>query len=163
MVWCLLSSFKVKVEQSCLTLCDPRDYTVHGILQAAILEWVAILFSRGSSQPRDRARVSCIAGRFFTSWAKREAHHLFKKYNKFSSLGVGNLLSLNCISIPLPHRILCQEKILLWLKIFHWLPIILLCYRNTNKGGNLKIISSGFSYHLNNNPHVIKANISTLL
>ena len=43
------------------------------------------------------------------------------------------------------------------------LPIILLCYRNMNKGGNLKIVSSGFSYHLNNNPHVIKANFSTLL
>ena len=44
---------KVKVAQSCPTLCDPTDYTVHGILQATILEWVAFLFSRGSSQPRD--------------------------------------------------------------------------------------------------------------
>ena len=44
---------KVKVTQLCLTLCDPMDYTVHGILQARILEWVAIPFSRGSSQPRD--------------------------------------------------------------------------------------------------------------
>ena len=43
---------KVKVAQSCLTLCDPVDYTVHGILQARILEWVAVPFSRGSSQPR---------------------------------------------------------------------------------------------------------------
>ena len=48
------------------------DYTVHGIVQARILEWVAIPFSRGSSQPRDRTQVSCIAGRFFTSWATRE-------------------------------------------------------------------------------------------
>ena len=40
---------KVKVAQSCLTLCNPMDYTVHGILQARILEWVAYLFSRGSS------------------------------------------------------------------------------------------------------------------
>ena len=63
----------MKVTQSCLTLCDPMDYTVHGILQARILEWVAFPFSRGSSQPRDRTQVSCIAGRFFTSWAKREA------------------------------------------------------------------------------------------
>ena len=47
-------------------------YTVHGILQARILEWVAFPFSRGSSQPRDQTRVSCIAGRFFTSWATRE-------------------------------------------------------------------------------------------
>ena len=44
---------KVKVTQSCLTLCNPMDYTVHGILQARILEWVAFPFSRGSSQPRD--------------------------------------------------------------------------------------------------------------
>ena len=42
---------KVTVTQLCPTLCDPRDYTVHGILQARILEWVAIPFSRGSSQP----------------------------------------------------------------------------------------------------------------
>ena len=43
---------KVKVAQLYLTLCDPLDYIVHGILQARILEWVALLFSRGSSQPR---------------------------------------------------------------------------------------------------------------
>ena len=55
---------KVKVSQSCLTLCDPMDYTVNGILQARILEWVAIPFFRGSSQPRDRTQVSCIAYRF---------------------------------------------------------------------------------------------------
>ena len=44
---------EVKVSQSCLTLCDPMDYTVHGILQARILEWIAFPLSRGSSQPRD--------------------------------------------------------------------------------------------------------------
>ena len=47
---------KVKVAQSCLTLCDPMDYTIHGILQARIWEWLAVPFSRGSSQPRDRPR-----------------------------------------------------------------------------------------------------------
>ena len=57
---------KVKVAQLCLTLCDPMDYTVHGILQARILEWVAIPFFWGSSQPRDRTQVSQIADRFFT-------------------------------------------------------------------------------------------------
>ena len=50
-----------------------HDYTDHGILQARILEWVAFLFSRGSSQPRDWTQVSHIAGRFFTTWATREA------------------------------------------------------------------------------------------
>ena len=64
---------KVKVAQVRLTLCDPMDYTVHGILQARILEWVAVPFSRGSSQPRDGTQVSRIAGGFFTSWATREA------------------------------------------------------------------------------------------
>ena len=44
---------------------DPKDYTVHGILQVRILEWVAFPFSRGSSQPRDRTQASSIAGRFF--------------------------------------------------------------------------------------------------
>ena len=64
---------EVKLARSCLTLCNPMDYTVHGILQARILEWVAIPFSRGFSQPRDQTRVSCTAGGFFTSWATREA------------------------------------------------------------------------------------------
>ena len=51
---------KVKVSQSCPTLCNPMDYIVHGILQARILEWVAVPFSRGSFQPRDWTQVSCI-------------------------------------------------------------------------------------------------------
>ena len=61
------SKVKVKGAQSCLTLCNSMDYTVHGILQARILEWVAFPFSRGSSQPRDRTQVSRTAGRFFTT------------------------------------------------------------------------------------------------
>ena len=69
---------KVLVTQSYPTLWDPMDCnppgsSVHGILQARILEWVAFPFSRGSSQPRDQTWVSCIAGRFFTIWATREA------------------------------------------------------------------------------------------
>ena len=57
----------MKVAQSCPTVCDPMDYTVHGILQARILEWVAIPFSRRSSQPRDQTQVFHIAGGFFIS------------------------------------------------------------------------------------------------
>ena len=69
-------NWKMLVTQSHPTLCDPVDcsspgYSVHGILQARILEWVAISFSRGSSQPRDWSQVSCIGGRFFTVWATR--------------------------------------------------------------------------------------------
>ena len=64
--------------QSCLTLCYPMNCSppgssVHGILQARILEWVAISFAMGSSQTRDWTWVSRIAGRFFTIWATREA------------------------------------------------------------------------------------------
>ena len=57
----------VKVTQSCLTLCNPMDYAVHGILQARILEWVALPFSKGTSQARDQTQVSRTAGRLFTS------------------------------------------------------------------------------------------------
>ena len=72
-------SHKVKVIQSCPTLCDPMDHTVHGILQARILEWAAFPFSSGSFQPRNRTGVSCIAGGFFTEvsgkpWAIKERH-----------------------------------------------------------------------------------------
>ena len=65
---------KVKAALSCPILCDLMDYTAHGVLQAGKPEWVAIPFSRGSSQPRDRAQVSLIAGGFFTSWSARKAH-----------------------------------------------------------------------------------------
>ena len=61
--WLKMSStrgVKVKVTQLCPILCDPVDYTVHGILQARMLEWVAFPFSRGSSQPRERTQVSAL-------------------------------------------------------------------------------------------------------
>ena len=63
--------------QPCPTLCDPMNCnlsgsSVCGIFQARLLEWVAISFSRGSSQPRDRTQVFCIADSFFTNWAIRE-------------------------------------------------------------------------------------------
>ena len=66
------------VAQSCPTLCDPMGYSqpgssVRGILQARILEWVAIPFCRGSLWPRYQTCISYIAGRFFTVWATREA------------------------------------------------------------------------------------------
>ena len=69
---------KVKVAQLCLIPCDPMSgslpgSSVHGILQARMLVWVAIPFSRGSSQLRDQTQVSCIAGGFFTIWATGEA------------------------------------------------------------------------------------------
>ena len=67
---------KMKVTQSCPTLSDPVDcsFSVHGVFQARLLEWVAVPFSRGSSQPRGGPQVSLTEGRFFTIWAPREAH-----------------------------------------------------------------------------------------
>ena len=68
----------VLVAQLCPTLCDPMDYSppassVHGILQARILEWIAIPSSRRSSQPRDWTQVSCVADKFFTFWGTGKA------------------------------------------------------------------------------------------
>ena len=84
---------------SCLTFdmgCNPPGSSVHGILQARILEWVAISFSRRSSQPRNRSQVPHIAGRFFTSRATREAltfKHMPEKLN-FSWWEMGGFLGI---------------------------------------------------------------------
>ena len=89
-----LHLFKVKVlvTRSCPTLCNPMDCSppgssVHGVLQARILEWVAIPFSRGPSRPRDQSWVSHISGKFVTVWTTREAliwghHHLRSRWLK---------------------------------------------------------------------------------
>ena len=74
--------YESEVAQSCPTLCDPMDCSppgssVHGILQARILKWVAISFSRGSSWPRDRTQVSHISGRCFNLWATWEALSMY--------------------------------------------------------------------------------------
>ena len=75
--------------QSCLTLCDPMaccppGSSVHGILQARILEWVAISSSRGSSQLRDQTHISCVSwmvGWILYHWASREAHPVWPTLN----------------------------------------------------------------------------------
>ena len=81
---CMCVYVCVLVPQSRRTLGDPMDYylpgtSVSGALQARILEWVAIHFSKGSSRSRDRTQVSCVAGRCFTVWATREAHLVTKQ------------------------------------------------------------------------------------
>ena len=73
-----VAAYVCLVTQSCPILCNPMDCSlpgssVHGILQARIMEWVAMLSSRGSSQPRNWIQVSCIASGFFTDWATKEA------------------------------------------------------------------------------------------
>ena len=80
LTWNILWS-KVLFTQLCPTLCNPMDYiqtgsSVLGILQARILEWISMPFSRGSSWPRDQTWVSCIADRCFTNWATREAWNI---------------------------------------------------------------------------------------
>ena len=81
---CFEAESESEVAQSYPTLCDPMDCSlscssVHGIFQARVLEWIAISFSRGSSRPRNLARVSCITGRRFTIWATREAEVLLNE------------------------------------------------------------------------------------
>ena len=81
-----------EVAQLCLTLCDPRDHSppgssIHGILQARVLEWVAISFSRGSSLPRDQVQVSRTSGRLSTLWATRETLKLIRRVNSMCSRG----------------------------------------------------------------------------
>ena len=85
----LFRKVKVFVAQSCSTLCDPMDCSwpassVHGILQARILEWVDIPFSRGSSQPRDQTQVSCIAGGFLTVLREAQEGLSFSSTQAFS-------------------------------------------------------------------------------
>ena len=72
-----LLKVKVKVAQSCPTLCDPMDYTVHGILQTRILEWVVFPISRGSSQPRDWTQISHIAGGSLPAQLQGKSHFYY--------------------------------------------------------------------------------------
>ena len=109
---------KVLVTRSCLTLCHPTDYRppgsfVHGILQVRILEWVAMPSSRGSSWPRDRTQISCIAGRFFTIWATRKAmyHALGARITSLSSFGdqlFGNSVS-KFVQVFVEHQLFWAE------------------------------------------------------
>ena len=91
---------KVLVPLLCLTLCDPMDYSrpgtsVHGNFQAKVLEWVAISFSRGTSQPRDWTQVPWLAGRFFITWATKEVHLLNRRYSTtWSKAAVWRLVPL---------------------------------------------------------------------
>ena len=71
--------------------CSPPGSSIHGIFQARVLEWVAISFSRGPSQPRDRTQVSCIADRHFTLWATRKSSLLEKEMATYSSILAWNI------------------------------------------------------------------------
>ena len=111
--WCLVYTYLVKwslelvrVAQSCLTLCNPMDCSlpgssVHGILQARVLQWVAMPFSRGFSRPRDWTHVCCIAGRFFTIWATREAQndHYIRLINRSTTSVLLPLCVCMCVCV----------------------------------------------------------------
>ena len=88
--------------------CSPPGSPVHEIFQARILEWVAISFARGSSQPRDQTRVSCTAGRFFTDWDTREdiIHFMANRWGKN-----GNSERLYFLGLPNHCRWDCSYEI----------------------------------------------------
>ena len=100
-----IQDFRMCQITSVVSLCDPMGCSlpgssVHGILQARRLEWDAVSFSRGSSRPRNRTQVSCIAGRFFTNQATGEAPSLLK-FMSIWSVTLSN------------HLILCRPLLLL--------------------------------------------------
>ena len=120
----------VYVSYSVMSDCNPMDYnfpgfSVHGIFQARILEWVAICFSRGSSEPKDWTLVSWIAGRFFTTWPSGKPHTLYSFLNAiryiFNYLILSfipfNLLSFS-ICLPGLHPIQFNLSILLFIIYF---------------------------------------------
>ena len=115
-----------EVTQTCPTLCNPVDCSppgssVHGILQARILEWVAISFSRGSSQPSEWTQFSRIAGRCFNLWATREAPLFLLNYSFIMAQMVKNLPAMQETGIrslgqedPLEKGMATHSSILVW-------------------------------------------------
>ena len=99
-----------EVTHSCPTLCNPMDCSlwgspIHGIFQGKVLAWVSTSFSRVSSQPRDWTEVSCMAGRLFTIWTTKEAHHVHFVWHQFSSVAQSCLTlsdPMNCSMPGLP-------------------------------------------------------------
>ena len=126
---------KVKVIQSCLTLCDPVDCIVHGILQARILEWITFPFSRESSQPRNRTRVSCIAARFSTSLSQA----LWKEFFYITlRLGVTSLVSTLSLSLCSLTQFNCHLESN---NVFHYIKSILCKDQNCIDIKNVCILS----------------------
>jgi len=116
--WCIR---KVKVAQPYLTLCDPMDgsspgSSVHGTLRARKLEWAAVPFSMAPSQPRDQTQVSSIEGRFFTSWAPREAQYTRKNTAKFST-GPDMCMSVTLQEVITPSLVFLPLYTGIWIQI----------------------------------------------
>ena len=127
-----LEKHESEVAQLCLTLCDPTNcslpgFSIHGIFQARVLEWVAISFSRGSSQPRDRTQVCRIGGRHFTAWAIREALLPWTSLlNPAPIWSVPSLLKTGGSLAALPCR--SEHRIRLSFKtLWHYFLMVLFC------------------------------------
>ena len=113
----------MRVAQSCPTLCNPTDYTIHGILLARILEWVAFPVSRGSSQPRDRTQISCIIGGI--------PYKLFKWYNHLGRVFLSTASLFWCLRI---FRCLCLLETALIgfffpMEFVHFIWVSIYCHR----------------------------------
>ena len=98
---CVCVCVCVLVAQSCPTLCDPMDsslpdFSVHRILQARILEWIAIPFSRRTSQPRGQTLVSYITGIFFTIWATGKSY----LFSRWPHILMAHLNKIGLIQLP---------------------------------------------------------------
>ena len=129
----MLVLFICLVAWLCPTLCEPMDCSqpgssVHGILQARILEWVAFPFSRVSSQPRDWTRISCIVDRYFIVWATR----IVSKISKANVQTVFTLRPQNIIRST-------EKEIPYWITEFHCLkefvPMASVLYRHSSVWG----------------------------
>ena len=137
-----LSFCLCEVAQSCPTLCNPIDCSlpgssVHGIFQARVLEWVAISFSRGSSQPRDRTQVSYIVGRRFTVWATSV------RWGKCRGSLWGLRWSLQCSAVFLLLVYVCACMLNhVWLFVIPW---TIACQAPLSMGFSRQEYWSGFS------------------
>ena len=114
------------VTQSCSIFCDPKDYnlpgsSIHGILQARILECIAIPFSRGTSQPRVWTLVSCIAGWFFIIWATGKTCKLLLLRSKKKFEALKNNWLKEAFDLQNPERIF-NFDFNMWVNSFIFLP-----------------------------------------
>ena len=137
----------------------PRGSSVRGILQARILEWIAVPFSRGSPHPRDQAQVSCIAGRFFTIWAPRKE----RTCSCFIYLPEFLLRITPCPRLTIPGRILNMKSTESWGRVFSNSLPTNLKRRGEFLFSNSAICSSPFPTHFGLNSLIYKVHSDIFL
>ena len=108
-----------EVAQSCPTLCNPMDCSlpgssVHGVFQAMVLEWIAISFSSGSSEPRDRTWVSCTVDRRFTVWATREVYNekIKDEINSWRDIPCSWVGRINIVKMTILSNPICRFNVI---------------------------------------------------